>query len=359
VRKVKKDKQLNTILEECLERILVNGETVAQCLERYPEYAAELEPLLQTAMITSEAVDIQPSPEFKARARFELRVEMARADEKKRRSVFAWQPRWAVVVVTVVVVVLLGGGTVLAADSDNTIPGNPLYAVKLATENVRLALSSSDISKAEIYAALVDRRVAEIERLIDRGKTELAQRTVNRLKRYLATMSRLSLAIQSQIGPGAEDVETVTPDEPSVKPAVSVQEVAATVRAEERAQLQVLWGRYIVNHPDEIRAMLEEASPAVKPALTRAIIDSVNSYVNSYQNVLQKLKESQSSGQTDDTSDQEADDSSGEPDTSNQQTNDSDREPGTSNQQSGNSNQQPGDSSLTPDASDLQSTTIK
>ena len=104
-----KDKQLNTILDECLERMLVDGETVAQCLERYPEYATELEPLLQTAMIANEAVDIRPSPEFKARARFQLRTEMTRADVKSRRSIFAWQPRWAVSVVTVMVVVLLGG----------------------------------------------------------------------------------------------------------------------------------------------------------------------------------------------------------------------------------------------------------
>ncbi len=332
-----KDKQLNTILDECLERILVDGETVARCLERYPEYAAELEPLLQTAVITSQAVDIQPSPEFKARARFQLRTEMARADEKRGRSIFAWQPRWAVVVVTVMVVVLLGGGTVLAAGSDNTIPGNPLYAVKLATENVRLALSSSDVAKAQVYDTLVDRRVAEIERLMDRGKTELAQRTLARLRSYLEKMSHLSPTGQSTIGPDITDNESVTPEEPSVKPEVSFQDVATTVQAEERARLQVLWGRYIVNHPDEIRTMLEEASPAVKPALTRAIIDSVNSYVTSYQNALQELNESQADGQAD-TSDQEADDS--------------DREPGTSNQQPGNSNQQ-------PDSSDPQSSAVK
>jgi hypothetical protein len=332
-----KDKQLNTILDECLERILVDGETVARCLERYPEYAVELEPLLQTAVITSQAVDIQPSPEFKARARFQLRTEMARVDEKRGRSIFAWQPRWAVVVVTVMVVVLLGGGTVLAAGSDNTIPGNPLYAVKLATENVRLALSSSDVAKAQVYDTLVDRRVAEIERLMDRGKTELAQRTLARLKSHLEKMSHLSPTGQSAIGPDITDNESVTPEEPSVKPEVSFQDVATTVQAEERARLQVLWGRYIVNHPDEIRTMLEEASPAVKPALTRAIIDSVNSYVTSYQKALQELNESQADGQAD-TSDQEADDS--------------DREPGTSNQQPGNSNQQ-------PDSSDPQSSAVK
>jgi len=315
-----KDKQFNTILNECLERILVNGETVAQCLERHPEYAAELEPLLQTAMIANEAVDIQPSPEFKARARFQLRTEMARADEKSRRSIFAWQPRWAVVVVTVMVVVLLGGGTVLAADSDNTLPGNPLYAVKIVTENVRLALSSSDVTKTQVYTTLVDRRMIEIEQLMDRGKTELAERTLARLRNHLANISSLSQAGQSEVEPEADDVEPV--DELAVRPAVSVQDAADTVQAEERARLQVLWGHYIVNHPDEIRAMLEEASPSVKLALTRAIIDSVNSYIISYQKALQELKESQS----------------------NEQSGTSDEEPGTSDQQPGNSNTQPGNS---------------
>jgi hypothetical protein len=351
VRKVKKDKQFNTVLDECLERILVNGETVAQCLEKYPAYAAELAPLLQTAVIASEAVDIQPSPEFKARARFQLRTEMARADEKKKRSIFAWQPRWAVAVITVVVVVLLGGGTVYAASSDDTIPGNPLYAVKLATENVRLALTASDTAKAEVYTTLVDRRVVEIERLMERGKTELAQRTLTRLSNHLNKMAQLSAGGQSETGPDVTDNGSVTTVEPVVKPEISVQAAAATVQVEERTRLQVLWGRYIVNHPDEIRAMLEEASPAVKPALTRAIVESVNSYVAVCQNILQKSNESSSNGQTDI--------SNGESDTSGQQSDNSGAGQGTSNQQSGSSAQPSGSSSLTPDASDLQSSAVR
>jgi hypothetical protein len=337
-----KDKHFNTILDECFERILVDGETVARCLERYPEYAAELEPLLQTVVITSQAVDVQPSPEFKARARFQLQTEMTRAAEKSRRSIFAWQPRWAVVVVTVIVVVMLGGGTVLAAGSDNTIPGNPLYAVKLATENVRLALTSSDTVKAQVYATLVDRRMIEIERLMDRGKTELAERTLARLSGHLANISRLSQAGQSTVRPDADEDGSV--DEPAVKPEVSVQDAAATVQAEERDRLQVLWGHYIVNHPDEIRAMLDEAAPSVKPALRRAIVASVNSYITTCQKALQEFNEAQSDEQAD-TSDQEPDDT--------------DSEPGNSNHQPGNSNHQPDNSSLAPDISDLQLITVR
>ena len=327
---MKRGKEFNGIFDECLERILVNGETVEKCLERYPEYAAELRPLLLTAAVTNEAVDVTPNPEFKARARYQLRVEMGRSDEKKRRSFLARQPRWAVAVVTVLVVVLLGGGTVLAADSENTIPGNPLYAVKLATENVRLALTSSDTDKAELYATLVNRRTNEIERLMERGKTELAQRTVARLRSHLANISRLSPASQSAIGPEITGEEPVSPEEPSVKPDVAVQNIATAVSAKERVRLQVLLGRYVVNHPDEIRTMIEEAPPSVKPVLTQVIVDSVNSYVASCQKALRESKQSQNG--------EESDTSNGASDNSNQPPGESDKGPDTSNQQPGNSN---------------------
>jgi hypothetical protein len=346
---MKKDKELNNILDECLERILVNGETIEQCLERYPEYAAELKPLLLTATATNEAiVDVTPSPEFKARARYQLRAEMAGSDVKKKRFFLAWQPRWAVAVFTAILVLLLGGGTVLAADSENTIPGNPLYAVKLATENVRLALTSSDATKAELYATLVDRRTSEIERLMERGKTELARRTVARLKSHLASIYSLSPDSQTVIGP------EITEDEPSVKPDVAVQDIATAVTAAERTRLQVLLGRYIVSHPDEIRTMVEEAAPSVKPALTRVIVASVNSYVDSCQKALRESKQSQN-GEKSNTS-------NGTPNNSNQQTGETDKGPGTSNQQSdgsdtgpGTSNQQSGESDMEPGTSNQQS----
>lgn len=337
---MKKDKKLNNILDECLERMLANGETTEQCLEKYPEYAAELEPLLRTAMVTNEAIDVTPSPEFKARARYQLRVEMAGTDEKKRRFFLVRQPRWAMAVVTVVMVLLLGSGTVLAADSENTLPGNPLYAVKIAAENVRLALTASNAAKAELYATLVDRRTIEIEWLMERGKTELVQRTVARLKGHLANISSLSPASQSAIGP------EITEGGPSLKPDVAVHDVASTVREDEKVMLQVLWGRYIVSHPDEIRTMVEEAPPSEKPALTRAIVTSVNSYVASCQKALRESNQSQNG--------EESDTPNGTPGNSNQQPGESNNGPGTSNQQPGTSNQQSRASSLAPDSSDPQ-----
>jgi len=39
---MKKSKEFNNVLDECLERLLVKGESIEQCLANYPEQAASL-----------------------------------------------------------------------------------------------------------------------------------------------------------------------------------------------------------------------------------------------------------------------------------------------------------------------------
>lgn len=60
---------IEQILDECLELIRSNRATIAECLAKYPEYAAELEPLLEMALSIEELPDIEPSPEFKEKTR--------------------------------------------------------------------------------------------------------------------------------------------------------------------------------------------------------------------------------------------------------------------------------------------------
>ena len=60
---MKKSNEFENILDDCLER-LARGETVEQCLESYPEQAAQLRPLLQTSQLAREASAILPRAEF-------------------------------------------------------------------------------------------------------------------------------------------------------------------------------------------------------------------------------------------------------------------------------------------------------
>lgn len=197
---MKNDKELANIFDECLERILTGGETIAQCLASYPEYAAELEPLLQTALNAKEMLDIAPSPEFRERARYQILTELRDIEERKQRrfSLFGWQPRWATAAIAVLVLLIASSGTVAAAG--NSMPDQPLYPVKLATENVRLALTPSQLGKAEYYAELVDRRVGEIIGMAEKGKPQQAEKATERMNNQLTAMAVLVSAEEDAAG---------------------------------------------------------------------------------------------------------------------------------------------------------------
>ncbi len=199
---MKDNRELFNIFEECLERILTGGETVEQCLAGYPEYAAELTPLLQTALEAKETLEITPRPEFRERARHQILTELRDMEERKRRSfsLFSWQPRWATAAIAVLVLLVASSGTVAAAG--NSLPDQTLYPVKLATERVRLALTPSALGKAEYYAELVDKRVNEIISMSDKGKLKQIEKTTERLNNQLMAMTLLV---------GAENVEAVVP----------------------------------------------------------------------------------------------------------------------------------------------------
>ncbi|MFC1903803.1 DUF5667 domain-containing protein [Chloroflexota bacterium] len=212
---MKKRKELDNILNECLERILTRGETIEQCLASYPEQAAELEPLLQTFFFAKKAAEVKPRPEFRDRARYQLRVALQEMAEKRERrfSFFSWQPRWATVVVAVLVFVLASGSTVAA--SGNSMPDGTLYPVKLATERVRLALTFSALDKAELYARLADKRVTEIISMVEKGKLKQMEQTTQRLDAQLVAMANL-------VGPPAEEAGVLLAPAPTAPSAVEV-----------------------------------------------------------------------------------------------------------------------------------------
>jgi len=98
-----KNKRFDDILNECLDRLLMEGQTVEQCLDSYPEEADKLKPLLQVAMATRRASALYPSPDFRTRARYQFHSALRDMEAKRSRSFFGWLPQWATVVTTVFV----------------------------------------------------------------------------------------------------------------------------------------------------------------------------------------------------------------------------------------------------------------
>ena len=295
---MKKIKEFNNILDECLERVLTEGEAIEQCLASYPELAAELEPLLQTALATSNASAIKPRPEFRDRARYQFRVALQEMEVKRGRRFFSWQPRWATAVIVVLVLLLAGGGTVTAAG--NSMPDEPLYQVKLATETVRLALTPSTLGKAELYVNLADKRVVEIIKMAEKGKSEHVERTAQRLNTCLVRAVNLAAPQEEKAGavlapaPEATPREIPAPTEekpgavlaPAPRPAVEEAPAAPErgvgpgerIKVDRRAKLRVIVAHNAVNHPAALRAVLERVPESAKPALRRAIAASDTGY---------------------------------------------------------------------------------
>lgn len=153
------------LLIECLDA-LDRGELPEQILARYPQDAARLRPMLQTA-VQLRRLSLQPTraAQMKSKEAF-----LASAAALKAQSAPRPMPWWRVrrllaPVLTLVVVALFGLGLVQA--SAGTLPGDTLYGVKLLVENARLAISRDPVGTEMLQQ---QERVQEIRRLLDVGR---------------------------------------------------------------------------------------------------------------------------------------------------------------------------------------------
>jgi len=165
--------RIEEAFNDCFER-LTFGESLDSCLRSYPEHAAELDIMLRTVYdVKRRAYPIQPRPEFKYWARVRLQgVQdyMSRHVAPEKVSPFNFRRNLAISVAALVVLVIASSGT--AAASNDALPDQPLYGVKMVVEQAQLSLATSDIDKAQIYAQLADKRAHEIEALARQGKAD-------------------------------------------------------------------------------------------------------------------------------------------------------------------------------------------
>ena len=188
--------EFDRILDECLDRVLAEGESVEACLHRYPDQTTELAPLLHLALESKRTLDFTPAAAAKARARLLLQAAIARQKMRRERK-WRWPrlprmtgaPRWAMSAAAVVVLMAVGGSGIVAASSDS-MPDEPLYPVKRAVEEARLVLTFSNDSKAQLHARFADRRVNEIAVLSRKGKSHRVESLTADLDRHLRRVQR-------------------------------------------------------------------------------------------------------------------------------------------------------------------------
>jgi hypothetical protein len=172
---------LEVALASCLDELEGGRDTVDGCLARYPTLATALAPALRAAVAVRALPPVVPDPAFRAVAG----ARMQRLIQARHAAVTPQSPRlvpaprrplwqslaWRLAAV-LVVVSLLGGGVALA--SADSLPDQPLYGVKLATERFQLSLAPAEEKRFEILLQQADRRLAEATAMVLAGKYERA-----------------------------------------------------------------------------------------------------------------------------------------------------------------------------------------
>jgi len=338
------------ILNECMDRVLA-GETVEQVLAAYPEYTAELEPLLRTVASAAVIEDIKPRPEFRSVAAAEFQAAARDLQDKKQNRGFfsrwyhSWKFGWSIASVSVLIVFMAVTGTVLAAS--DSMPDEALYSVKLATEQIHIAVTPNEITKAELNAEYAERRIDELVYMAEKEDSdgvllvasnlnsnlksintiideEVVSNTSNEADALMSSQAtsgesseepvfgiakapedtddvRKSAVVPSSALPETAAAGTTSASTPEIEPApdetagenrLSVPGGSfdtATIESdvvipERYAELEELIQQYI-EHQARLEVILRDASPEMRPAIRLAIAQSIAEYEEALRNL--------------------------------------------------------------------------
>lgn len=165
------DKKLIEAFEVCV-RALETGADMESVLKRYPDLAVELRRLLET---TDRAImmSVSEAPQdAMRRGRTKIlqqaaTMRKAAAQAPKTGLIFR---RWATSLVLALVFLLGGTGVVKASSS--TLPGDNLYPVKRAWEDVRLWFEFNPVGREVLESEYEQERLDEIGELLTEGRQE-------------------------------------------------------------------------------------------------------------------------------------------------------------------------------------------
>jgi hypothetical protein len=157
-------------LEDCLQQ-MQTGVSLIEALARYPQWAKFLKPRLEAAQAARSlraTLHVPPAAQSRSRARF-----LAAAQKPARSGfLFSFAPvrRTPMMLLALMLSLLLGAfGTVAA--SAQSLPGEALYPLKLATENTRLLFTTDPAQRRELAQAFDHNRVQEVYALLQRGRS--------------------------------------------------------------------------------------------------------------------------------------------------------------------------------------------
>jgi len=158
-------------LEVCLQA-LEQGQTLDSALARYPQFAAQLRPLLEVSLQARTSSGHPIPEEIRRRGRARLLQHAAQLHPAARGIPRHLLPLWPRLALAFgLVAVLLLSSTSLVNASSGALPGDHLYPVKRTWENLRLLLVFHPQERELLESHFEQERLDEIDELLVRGRT--------------------------------------------------------------------------------------------------------------------------------------------------------------------------------------------
>jgi hypothetical protein len=265
-------RDFESILDECLQQLNSGQADIETCLARYPEQAAALRPLLQTASLLRAAPVPRPSPAAKAAGRQQLLLAVARRRQAQARSPLAFLRSWrqsllaqlswlfappkparALAWAVAVLLLLTVSGASVVGVAANSSLDSPLYPIRLASEQVQLFLTPGAEAKARLQVNLAQQHLAEVETLRQQGRLDAD--LAGRVEALLTDQER---ALQQAIATAGVSADVQQ----------DIQAILEATRNERQTVQQVL---LLTPTP---RPTLPPKEPTAKPSATAAPVNT-------------------------------------------------------------------------------------
>ena len=163
---------LYDIVEKCLVEI-EQGADVDTVLFRYPEFADELRPILETSVHAMELAAPDPAPHIVHLNRAKLLKHAAEMRTAKARPASRfWTVSLRRLAVTLAILLLaFAGGNGLVHASTNTVPGDNLYPVKRTWEDILVLFTFNPQERETLEVEHENERLEELRELFAEGRT--------------------------------------------------------------------------------------------------------------------------------------------------------------------------------------------
>jgi|GEM_PF-6840607 len=243
-------------LDQSISRIQ-SGQSLEACLTAFPQHAEKLRSYLRVAAFAAESgktpVDLSAKAAGRRRLQGELTAVAALAQSRPATAQNRWlvfaahlQQRWATASAAAAFAVLIGSFGLVRA-SDDALPGQNLYPVKHAAEQVRLALDFSPVAKAQRYLVYAQRRGQEMAQLIQEGNRQELPAAQRALDQNVASAAVIAAGLdqpdavadlQARISANASQVLAGLQDTMQQSPGAAKDQARASLKAVGQAYSQ-------------------------------------------------------------------------------------------------------------------------